>query len=497
MSNPSSEFINNHCDYEPTSRLNEDVGGNSQQWKEQLEEKKQVLPEQTPQLGEDLVKFDYDLIEKNFNVVDAPSKLDPKQSTIEDIYLHARFTQRRKQKQVIKLLRYRKFMENHLIPVDFTSFENTSESFDKVLKHFRHREIIEFDECKKGVGTGALHNEWAVIRMHLEAYKIPYGKGMIWNYKAPKRPKRNRKKDIPLPQELHAMLHLKYSNNRAVDAMIKTMLTCNFFIGWRFPSEAYEACISDVDFDRQEILVHSQKYDWAERYVDIQQIAKRRNTKNLHNWITIWRPRIVQDPEVAGDALFLNPDGRPFDNEEQLRMWFERNVKPIAQKAYPRYYNYCSRHWNATARLIRSKIEDGRFDVKSVCFQMGHSKVGVTEGYTGHADYYYRKEPCDWFLRVLKYHPNADRGKHAKIAKFENDLGSEWNFFEKKRRRRPMVFNVSSVGKIAILPSRVFSDLASISIEVSLKSFFFSFFELVQILFFGLPSFQIGNWRNF
>ena len=87
--------------------------------------------------------------------------------------------------------------------------------------------------------------------------------------------------------------------------------------------------------------------------------------------------------------MFLKPDGSRFGNEEQLRMWFERNVKPIAQKAYPNYFNYCARHWNATARLIRQKVQEGTFDVKNVSFQMGHSKVSVTEGYTGFADYYF------------------------------------------------------------------------------------------------------------
>jgi len=350
------------------------------------------------------VKLDYDLIEKNFNILEAPTKLDPKQCTIIDIYLHARFKKRRKQRQVIKLLQHRQFMEHYIVPVDFTLFENTAESYDRVEKFLRHREIIEFDECKKGKGASALHNDWACIRMHLDAYKIPHGKGTIWDYLPPKRPKKTRIHRIPFPNQLHEMLHLKYHKDNAVDAMIKTMLICNYFIGWRFPSEMFEAKVSDINFEREEILVHSQKYDWAERYVDISEIAHRRNIKNLYNWVNLWRPRLIRDDDLVSDYLFFKPDGTPFKDTENLRIWFEHHVKKIAIQVFPEYFNYGSRYWNGVARLIRSKIMTGHFDIYEVCAEMGHSSIKVTEGYVNHAKYFHKKEPYDWFKRVLKFH---------------------------------------------------------------------------------------------
>ena len=87
--------------------------------------------------------------------------------------------------------------------------------------------------------------------------------------------------------------------------------------------------------------------------------------------------------------------------------------------------------------MIRSKIETGHFDVYEVCAEMGHSSVKVTEGYVQQAKYFYKKEPYDWFKRVLKFHHDDGRGKHVKIAKTKKTEDSDFNPSEKKCRCHP------------------------------------------------------------
>ena len=48
------------------------------------------------------------------------------------------------------------------------------------------------------------------------------------------------------------------------------------------------------------------------------------------------------------------------------------------------------------ARLIKTKVETGNFDVFTVRNWLGHEKITTTEGYIRYTEQYYQQLPEDW-----------------------------------------------------------------------------------------------------
>ena len=84
------------------------------------------------------------------------------------------------------------------------------------------------------------------------------------------------------------------------------------------------------------------------------------------------------------------------------------------------HYRYCKsvwpyfkqkivRDWSAISRLIRTKIETKKWDVRQVKNALGHAKASTTEEYINFAEKKYRYDCYDWLRAVLKYRPNSKK----------------------------------------------------------------------------------------
>ena len=84
-------------------------------------------------------------------------------------------------------------------------------------------------------------------------------------------------------------------------------------------------------------------------------------------------------------------------------MFVNRIIYPKIYEFYPDYYPYCSRHFCAVARLLKTYDKTkGTFDIYSVSRCLGHQKLSTTIGYVKDAELYVNENPHQWISRVLK-----------------------------------------------------------------------------------------------
>jgi len=178
-----------------------------------------------------------DVILKKVNRIDFPITLDPKIASFDDIAIHAILRQRLKKTTVAKRITSARFMENHSVPVDFRN-----PSYQNFIRHMDYREQVE------NAGYGALGREWDTMKTFLRAYGVHLSD---WPYRPPSRPYYTAKV-IPFPDQINDILHLTYSEDDYVNALIQYLLTHNFVIGWRIPSEPAILKLSDVMIDDQD-----------------------------------------------------------------------------------------------------------------------------------------------------------------------------------------------------------------------------------------------------
>ena len=120
-----------------------------------------------------------------------------------------------------------------------------------------------------------------------------------------------------------------------VNKEIRYLLTHNFMIGWRVPSEPAIMRISDIDFDNGSIVITEPKKHQRKRIIIPEEhILTGKRYKSFKNWVDYWRPKV--ENQHSGDYLYLRPNGKPFTNDS-LRMQLSRNVKPVWNKYYPMY----------------------------------------------------------------------------------------------------------------------------------------------------------------
>lgn len=343
--------------------------------------KQKILP---IEMGERMVKSNYEIIQNKFTRLDCPITLNPQDSTFDDVAMHALFRQRLSLGTVEKRMRYARFMEKHLkSPVDFRN-----PSYENFIKHMDYREQIDFDE---GKGASALHNEWKTMKMFLKAYGMP-----IWDYKPPSRP-RSKSRYIPSPDTVFKMIHYIYDSDDYINALVQYTLCHAFMIGWRNPSETCVLSVEDVNIDEGTLKITEPKKHYSTRtVVPGYSLMAGKNRKSFKFWIDHWRPQV--ENQHSGDSLYLRKDGRPIKSN-QYRMIMSRLIKPV----FPLFSLYCTRHWCSIALLIRTKIKTNNFDVYPVRNWLGHTDIQTTMAYLRDAEQHIERGRYDWFQRVLKY----------------------------------------------------------------------------------------------
>ena len=362
------------------------VGGNNQEWKNKTDIlKPNHITQNKPLLGGIMEALaEYQL--KKQKRTDFPITLKPEKSTFNDVYLHAKFRQRLSDSTIIKHLRSARFMETHEVPVDFRN--PNKENF---IRHMDYRE-------QEGAGYAALRHEWDAMKMFLNAYGI-----QRWDYKPPsKTPPRPR--NLPLPDTVWEMNHYRYSKDEYENALYQYLFTLGFTIGFRIPSEICELTIDDLHIDNNEsgflIITETKKGRKTRTITPRKQIITSPTHKSLKNWIDHWRPKA--ENQYSKDSMFLWSNGKPVTVRT-----LGHKLSIQGKKVWKDFQPYDMRRWCAIARLIETKVENGKFDEFEVCDWLGHDDVKTTMTYIKPAKQYYNRAPYNWMKRVLKNHKNC------------------------------------------------------------------------------------------
>jgi len=340
-----------------------------------------IFEQQKPHLGEDMVKPQYEILKNQSNRLNCPIILNSQEASFDDVALHALLRQRLKVGTVEKRIRYARFMESHVVPVDFRN-----PSYMNFIRHMDYREQIEH------AGQSALSHEWKTMKMFLKAYGTPL---TDWNYRPPPCPQA-KARIIPLPDTVHKMIHHKYSDDEYGNALIQYTLMHTFMIGWRNPSETCIMTVDDVKLDEGILIVTEPKKCKSSRVIMPDKVLMTGKTrKSFKNWIEKWRPKVAN--QHSGNALYLRSDGYPIEID-QYRMFITRHVRLV----FPEYQPYVSRHWCAIGRLIKAKLETKNFDIYEVKDWLGHEEIQTTMTYVRDAKQYLQIAPYDWFRYILK-----------------------------------------------------------------------------------------------
>ena len=418
LKNYNVNTIKDSNDTNPINSGNELMGGINQKWNILEKNGSQnnldlIIPKCGILLGEYL-----DVILDKINRIDFPITLDPKNASFIDVAIHGFLRQRLKKSTVIHRIRYARYMEKHKVPVDFRN-----PNIKNLIRHFDYREQIE------NAGYGALGREWDTYKMFLKAYGIPISN---FPYKPPSRPQYTAK-TVPFPDQVNRFLHIEYSKDDYENALIQYLLTHNFVIGWRIPSEPAILKTSDIKIDSQNrgyMIITEPKKKESTRLITPSEIMTNKRQKSFKNWIEIWRPKV--ENQYSKDYVYLDPNGKPF-NKNSLRMFLNRKAAPLIKKIFPEYHNYIARDFAAIGRLIRTKIQSNSYDVFEVKEWLGHTKIQTTMTYIKDAKKYYEMAPYDWINRVLKAN-NFGRENTEKNQKSQK-IGSFDLFFSGRETR--------------------------------------------------------------
>jgi len=374
------------------------AGGKREKWREfpnlgKWLPKEQIKEEQIKELfphrvGEEMGGLEYEL--KRFNRLNCPIRLNPQEATFDDIALHALLRQRLSVGTVEKNLRYARFMEKHVVSVDFRN-----PSYENFLRHMDYREQIE------GATPNALKHEWDTMRMFLRAYGIPR-----WEYKLPSIP-HSHKRMLPYPEMVNRFFNHQYSKDPYENALYQYIFFHSFLIGWRVPSEIVSMRVSDIVLDGDKgyiVITETKKHRSQRTLIPERAIMISKVHKSFKNWLDHWRPKV--ENQYSGDALYLWPNGKPV-TVRKLGQKLSKHGKEIWQYFQP----YDMRHWCAVARLIKTKVETGNFDTYTVKNWLGHERITTTENYIRYAEQYYNQLPEDWIALALK--PKKGVGKRG------------------------------------------------------------------------------------
>jgi integrase len=378
--------IKNNLNEKNNSSLSQDIeGGGEKKSCNIVENISQKIKNVTSPEGEDLVKKQYEL-EKIFES-ENPRVINPvKYRTVEDLciaikhhWIHRLY---RKESTIDKRLRRITAMENHpVFPIDFLNFNP-----NQAILYLDYRYTVE------RATPNAIKNDWKVICTFAKAFGMDI---MKWNYVPPPELK-PKVKIIPLPPTVHKIIHHKYSKDPYECALYQYILMGSFIIGMRMVSEITSIRVSDVFLDDGYIIIReAKKYNQLRQIFPEKEILTMDKRKSYKNWIDKWRPKVVN--QYSKDFLFLQPNGRPLVNEH-----LRQKLSTLGKSVWPDYKPNISRSWCAIARLIKSKIEFGYYDVYEIKEYLGHDKLKTTDSYIQFARNYYRIAPYDWIKAILK-----------------------------------------------------------------------------------------------
>ena len=338
-------------------------------------------------------------------------------------------------------MRYARFMANHpVFPINFRNL-----NYDQFLAHMRFREEVE------KANHDALKHEVKTIKMFLKAYGMD---DRLWFYKLPPKAKTT-KRIIPLPQIVYKLINSKYSADPYENALYQYLFAHSFWIGWRVPSEIVNMKVSDVDIENGCIYItETKKHKSIRQIYPDKVIMDGKTRKSFKNWIDHWRPKV--ENQYSGDALYLQPSGKPFTVRH-----LGHKLSEHGKKVWQHYQPYTSRHWNAIAMLIRTKLETGAFEVYTVKNWLGHEKITTTESYIRYAQQFYRLAPYDWIKATLKsrFKP-GEKGSQDSFYETRHDKnGFDQNLSLRREWARRNLYN--STGEKSIKTSQIFDGFGS------------------------------------
>ena len=317
--------------------------------------------------------------------IENPIRLNPKKATFEKIAYHAERWQRLSKSSIDHRLRCARRMSKHPVyPINFNK-----PSYDQFIAYMDYRERTENSSAY------ALMNDLRTMQTFLRAYNID---PKTWYYKLPVMP-RHKKRKVPFPETVYKLCNYKYSKDPYENALYQYLMFHNFYIGWRVPSEPCAMTAKDIDIDdkgRGSIIITETKKRSSKRIIIPERyILSASNHKSFKNYIDHWRPKV--ENQYSGDALYLQPNGKPF-----TRRYLGKKLSQNGKKVWSKYQPYVSRHWCAIALLIRTKIENKTWDTRRVQKYLGHERPSTTDTYIEFAEEYYRQETKDWFINALK-----------------------------------------------------------------------------------------------
>jgi integrase len=376
-------FFNNKSDSYLTNS-HELVGGKDQEWNiEETIGQNHTTPPPI-QSWEEQVTLDYEL-KKRFE--QNPIKINPTQYTSQPelfnaVAHHAKRWQRLSPSTIEHRLRAARRMTKHpIIPINFHQF-----TYNQFIAYMTYREDVEHAQ------HFALKNDLNAIKTFL----IAYGEDLRnWYYRLPPCIA-HKERIIPLPDIVHNIITAHFSNNKYENMLYQYLHSHNFWIGWRTPSEPALMTIDDIHFDTGCIVITEQKKRRSTRAIFPEPaILTGKTRKSIKNWLK-WRDKV--ETSQSGNALYLQPNGRPFTIK-----YLGKKLRETGKQIYPHYKPYDSRHFCAIARLIKTKLDTGFYDVYHVQKWLGHDKITTTESYIHHAEEYFRIAPYDWIGRTLKF----------------------------------------------------------------------------------------------
>jgi len=193
-----------------------------------------------------------------------------------------------------------------------------------------------------------------------------------------------------------------------------------FVIGWR-PSEIVIQKVGDVNIDDgYMVITETKKHNQLRQIFPEKDLMINPRRKCLKNWIDKWRPKV--ENQYSKDFLYLQPNGKPYTVD-----YLRKKLSPLVKDVWRPFSLYTMRHWCATARLIKSKIETKKWDIWEVKDWMGHDKIDTTEDYVKYAKKYHRNASFDWIKSVLKFHDNLEEENGLKSINGQKTYVSSGN----------------------------------------------------------------------
>jgi len=375
----SSTFFNLDNDSIPESF--ELSGGHTKKWRNLTHIGHNL--ETVPLLG-GLSVGELEYVISKSNRLNWSNTLDPRNSNFLDVALWSYYNKRLQVSTIEQRIRYAKFMQSHVVPVDFSN-----PTYENFRHHMDYREEIEH------ASPHALKNEWKAMRMFLESFNIP-----IWPYKPPSAP-HNQERNLPYPNTVREFFYYPYSDDPYERALYQYLFYHSFMVGWRVPSEICTLSVTDIKFDIDGhgtiTITETKKHNSRRTVVPESYILSSKSHKSFKNWIDKWRPQA--ENQHSDNALYLWPNGKPV-TPTHLRL----KLSDYGKKIWPHFRPYDTRHWCAISRLIETKVQNGIFEPYTVKNWLGHTDLRATEAYISHADQYYRSYSHSWIHHALRSH---------------------------------------------------------------------------------------------